>query len=331
MSFLSKNIEQVCDEIIGGNRKTLAKAITLIESNNNEHRKFANKILIKLNNKKNKNESIRIGITGIPGAGKSTFIESLGNYLLNNDDNKIAVLAIDPSSRISKGSILGDKTRMSKLSNNPNVFVRPTAASNFQGGIAKNTRESIFLCEAAGFNIIFIETVGVGQNEISVFEMVDFFLLLKIAGSGDELQGIKRGIIEMSDLIVINKTDGDNINKSIIAKNEFQMALKLFSKKESEWMPEVINCSSIENNGIIEIWDKISSYFKLTKANNYFYKNRIKQNKYWLREIINQSIIDNFYLNERVRKEYKNQLKKINENKVDVFEAYQKIILSQKT
>ena len=332
MSFLSKNIEQVCDEIIGGNRKTLAKAITLIESNNNEHRKFANKILSKLNNNKDKSESIRIGITGIPGAGKSTFIESLGSYLLNDDDdNKIAVLAIDPSSRISKGSILGDKTRMSKLSNNPNVFIRPTAASNFQGGIAKNTRESIFLCEAAGFNIIFIETVGVGQNEISVFEMVDFFLLLKIAGSGDELQGIKRGIIEMSDLIVINKTDGDNINKSIIAKNEFQMALKLFSKKESEWMPEVMNCSSIENNGIIEIWDKISSYFKLTKANNYFYKNRIKQNKYWLREIINQSIIDNFYLNERVRKEYKNQLKKINENKVDVFEAYQKIILSQKT
>ena len=145
MSFLSKNIEQVCDEIIGGNRKTLAKAITLIESNNNEHRKFANKILSKLNNTKNKNESIRIGITGIPGAGKSTFIESLGNYLLNDDDNKIAVLAIDPSSRISKGSILGDKTRMNKLSNNPNVFIRPTAASNFQGGIAKNTRESIFL------------------------------------------------------------------------------------------------------------------------------------------------------------------------------------------
>jgi LAO/AO transport system kinase len=331
LSFLSKNIEQVCDEIIGGNRKTLAKAITLIESNSNEHRKFANKILSKLNNKKDKSESIRIGITGIPGAGKSTFIESLGTYLLNDDDNKIAVLAIDPSSRISKGSILGDKTRMSKLSNNPNVFIRPTAASNFQGGIAKNTRESIFLCEAAGFNIIFIETVGVGQNEISVFEMVDFFLLLKIAGSGDELQGIKRGIIEMSDLIVINKTDGDNINKSIIAKNEFQMALKLFSKKESEWMPEVMNCSSIENNGIIEIWDKISNYFKLTMTNNYFYKNRIKQNKYWLREIINQSIIDNFYLNERVRKEYKNQLKKINENKVDVFEAYQKIILSQKT
>jgi len=330
LSFLSKNIEQVCNEIIDGNRKTLAKAITLIESNNSDHRKFANKLLNKLNTKKNKGESIRIGITGIPGAGKSTFIESLGNYLLN-DKNKIAVLAIDPSSRISKGSILGDKTRMSQLSNNPNVFIRPTAASNFQGGIAKNTRESIFLCEAAGFNIIFIETVGVGQNEISVFEMVDFFLLLKIAGSGDELQGIKRGIIEMSDLIIINKTDGDNKNKSIIAKNEFQMALKLFSKKESGWIPEVMNCSSIENNGIIEIWDKIASYFKLTKGNNYFYKNRIKQNKYWLREIINQSIINNFYKNEKVRSEYKNQLKKINENKVDVFEAYQKIILSQKS
>lgn len=330
MSFLSKNIEQVCNEIIDGNRKTLAKAITLIESNNSDHRKFANKLLNKLNAKKKKGESIRIGITGIPGAGKSTFIESLGNYLLN-DKNKIAVLAIDPSSRISKGSILGDKTRMSQLSNNPNVFIRPTATSNFQGGIAKNTRESIFLCEAAGFNIIFIETVGVGQNEISVFEMVDFFLLLKIAGSGDELQGIKRGIIEMSDLIIINKTDGDNTNNSIIAKNEFQMALKLFSKKESGWIPEVMNCSSIENKGIIEIWDKITSYFKLTKDNNFFYKNRVKQNKYWLKKIINQSIIDNFYQNERVRREYKNQVKKIEENKVDVFEAYQKIILSQKS
>lgn len=330
MSFLSKNIEQVCNEIIDGNRKTLAKAITLIESNNSDHRKFANKLLNKLNAKKNKGESIRIGITGIPGAGKSTFIESLGNYLLN-DKNKIAVLAIDPSSRISKGSILGDKTRMSQLSNNPNVFIRPTATSNFQGGIAKNTRESIFLCEAAGFNIIFIETVGVGQNEISVFEMVDFFLLLKIAGSGDELQGIKRGIIEMSDLIIINKTDGDNTNNSIIAKNEFQMALKLFSKKESGWIPEVMNCSSIENKGIIEIWDKITSYFKLTKDNNFFYKNRVKQNKYWLKKIINQSIIDNFYQNERVRREYKKQVKKIEENKVDVFEAYQKIILSQKS
>ena len=327
---MSKNIEKVCTEIIDGNRKTLAKAITLIESNNSEHRKFANKLLNKLNTKKNKGESVRIGITGIPGAGKSTFIESLGNYLLN-DKNKIAVLAIDPSSRISKGSILGDKTRMSQLSNNPNVFIRPTAASNFQGGIAQNTRESIFLCEAAGFNIIFIETVGVGQNEISVFEMVDFFLLLKIAGSGDELQGIKRGIIEMSDLIIINKTDGDNTNNSIIAKNEFQMALKLFSKKESGWIPEVMNCSSIENKGIIEIWDKITSYFKLTKDNNFFYKNRIKQNKYWLKKIINQSIIDNFYHNEKVRKEYKNQVKKIEENKVDVFEAYQKIILSQKS
>ena len=327
---MSKNIEKVCTEIIDGNRKTLAKAITLIESNNSEHRKFANKLLNKLNTKKNKGESVRIGITGIPGAGKSTFIESLGNYLLN-DKNKIAVLAIDPSSRISKGSILGDKTRMSQLSNNPNVFIRPTAASNFQGGIAQNTRESIFLCEAAGFNIIFIETVGVGQNEISVFEMVDFFLLLKIAGSGDELQGIKRGIIEMSDLIIINKTDGDNTNNSIIAKNEFQMALKLFSKKESGWIPEVMNCSSIENKGIIEIWDKINSYFKLTKDNNFFYKNRIKQNKYWLKKIINQSIIDNFYQNKEVRREYKNQVKKIEENKVDVFEAYQKIILSQKS
>ena len=326
---IKRNIDtkDICNKLSRGNITALSKAITLIESNNSNDRKLADKILTKL---KPENNSLRIGITGVPGAGKSTFIEAFGNYLTELN-KKIAVLTIDPSSIVTKGSILGDKTRMSKLSINKNVFIRPTPTSNYHGGVARNTRESIFLCESAGYDIILIETVGVGQNEISVSEMVDFFLLLKISGSGDELQGIKRGIIEMSDLIIINKTDGDNTNNSIIAKNEFQMALKLFSKKESGWIPEVMNCSSIENKGIIEIWDKITSYFKLTKDNNFFYKNRVKQNKYWLKKIINQSIIDNFYQNERVRREYKKQVKKIEENKVDVFEAYQKIILLQKS
>ena len=182
---------------------------------------------------------------------------------------KVAVLTIDPSSSISKGSILGDKTRMENLSQNKNVFIRPTPASNFQGGVAKNTRETIFLCESAGYDIIIVETVGVGQNEIGVSEMVDFFLLLKIAGSGDELQGIKRGIIEMSDLIAINKCDGENIQNSENSKNEFQLALKLFSKKNSEWIPKVLTCSSINGRGLEEIWKNIEDYAKLTKKNKW--------------------------------------------------------------
>ena len=226
------NYKDICKKLVNKDLTSLSKAITLIESNNKNDRLLANKILSELQNKNEKN-TLRIGVTGVPGAGKSTFIENFGSNLTDLG-KKVAVLTIDPSSTISKGSILGDKTRMEKLSQNKNVFIRPTAASNFQGGVAKNTRESIFLCESAGYDVIIVETVGVGQNEISVSEMVDFFLLLKIAGSGDELQGIKRGIIEMSDLIAINKCDGENIENSEKSKNEFQLALKLFPKKNSE-------------------------------------------------------------------------------------------------
>ena len=306
---------------------SLSKAITLIESNNKNDRLLANKILSELQNKNEKN-TLRIGVTGVPGAGKSTFIENFGSKLTDLG-KKVAVLTIDPSSTISKGSILGDKTRMEKLSQNKNVFIRPTAASNFQGGVAKNTRESIFLCESAGYDVIIVETVGVGQNEISVSEMVDFFLLLKIAGSGDELQGIKRGIIEMSDLIAINKCDGENIENSEKSKNEFQLALKLFPKKNSEWIPKVLTCSSVNGKGLEEIWKNIKSYQKLTKKNNYFLKNRINQNKFWLRQMINESIQRNFYENSTVKKELQKQLKKIEKCETSVFEATQAILASQ--
>ena len=321
------NYKDICEKLVNKDLTSLSKAITLIESNNKNDRLLANKILSELQNKNEKN-TLRIGVTGVPGAGKSTFIENFGSNLTDLG-KKVAVLTIDPSSTISKGSILGDKTRMEKLSQNKNVFIRPTAASNFQGGVAKNTRESIFLCESAGYDVIIVETVGVGQNEISVSEMVDFFLLLKIAGSGDELQGIKRGIIEMSDLIAINKCDGENIENSKKSKNEFQLALKLFPKKNSEWIPKVLTCSSVNGKGLEEIWKNIESYLELTKKNNYFFENRINQNKFWLRQIINESIQRNFYENSNVKKELHRQLKKIEKCKTSVFEATQAILASQ--
>ncbi|MBA4738880.1 MAG: methylmalonyl Co-A mutase-associated GTPase MeaB [Flavobacteriaceae bacterium] len=321
------NYKEICKKLVNKDLTSLSKAITLIESNNKNDRLLANKILSELQNKNEKN-TLRIGVTGVPGAGKSTFIENFGSNLTDLG-KKVAVLTIDPSSTISRGSILGDKTRMEKLSQNKNVFIRPTAASNFQGGVAKNTRESIFLCESAGYDIIIVETVGVGQNEISVSEMVDFFLLLKIAGSGDELQGIKRGIIEMSDLIAINKCDGENIENSEKSKNEFQLALKLFPKKNSEWIPKVLTCSSVNGKGLEEIWKNIKSYQELTKKNNYFFENRINQNKFWLRQIINESIQRNFYENSTVKKELQKQLKKLEKCETSVFEATQAILASQ--
>ena len=317
------NVKELCDKIVNGNVNALSRAITLIESNNFSDRAIANKIL--LNFKKSVNNSIRIGITGVPGVGKSTFIEALGNNL-TKIGKKIAILTIDPSSSISKGSILGDKTRMTSLSRSKNAFIRPTATSNFQGGVARNTKETIFLCENAGYEIIIIETVGVGQNEISVSEMVDFFLLLKISGAGDQLQGIKRGIIEMSDLIAINKSDGENINNALISKNEFEMALKLFPRKKSNWTPKVLTCSSINNNGIDEIWNTIKNYVKITKKNNFFYRNRIEQNKKWLIQIIDSSLRKSFYEKIKVKNKLERLIKKIESNKISIFEASQNIL-----
>ena len=320
-----RNIDpnEICDKIKKGNITALSKAITLSESNIESDKILSNKILSNL--KLDKKDTIRIGITGVPGAGKSTFIESFGNYL-SHLGIKLAVLTIDPSSRSTKGSILGDKTRMETLSAKKNVFIRPSPASNFQGGVGKNTPETIFLCESAGYEVILIETVGVGQNEISVADMVDFFLLLKIAGSGDELQGIKRGIIEMSDLIVINKCDGDNIEESIKAKNEFKLALQLFPNKKSNWKPEVITCSSINNEGLDNIWSSINQYIDLTKKNNYFFENRIKQSKSNLLKVIDESLRMSFFKRKSVNNKLEKLIQQIEDQEISVFEASQKII-----
>ena len=320
-----RNIDpiEICEKIKKGNITALSKAITLSESNVKSDKTLSSKILSNL--KINKRNTIRIGITGVPGAGKSTFIESFGNYL-SSLGIKLAVLTIDPSSRSTKGSILGDKTRMETLSAKKNVFIRPSPASNYQGGVGKNTPESIFLCESAGYEVILIETVGVGQNEISVADMVDFFLLLKITGSGDELQGIKRGIIEMSDLIVINKCDGDNIEESIKAKNEFKLALQLFPRKKSNWKPKVLTCSSIKNDGLDNIWNSINEYVALTKKNNYFFENRVNQNKSNLLKVIDESLRISFFNNKSVNIKLEKLIKQIEDQKISVFEASQKIL-----
>ena len=273
-------VEEFTEGIIAGNRVILAKAITLIESQKNEDQEVAKLLLEKI--LPFTGNSIRVGITGAPGVGKSTFIEAFGNHLTENG-KKIAVLAIDPSSTKSKGSILGDKTRMENLSKNPNAFIRPTPAGDILGGVANNTREAMMLCEAAGFNVVIVETVGVGQSEVTVRSMVDFFLLLMLAGAGDELQGIKKGIMEMADAIVITKADAENITQATRAKNEYQNALHLFEAALSGWIPKVTTSSAITNSGIDEVWSMIKTYQEKTLTNGYLNKNREEQDVEWFR------------------------------------------------
>jgi LAO/AO transport system kinase len=317
------NQKNLINNILNGDTASLSRAITLIESKKNSDRKLANNILKECLSK-NKKTSIRIGITGVPGVGKSTFIEALGTYL-SKLEKKVAVLAVDPSSSITRGSILGDKTRMKNLVKDPSVYIRPSPAGNELGGVSNKTRESIILCESAGYDIILIETVGVGQSETSVYEMVDYFLLLKLAGAGDELQGIKRGIIEMADSIIINKSDGDNISAANQAQSEFSLALSLYPVKLSKWKPKVTTCSSIDNNGIEEIWKDISDYFKLTKKNGYFLKNRNNQKKNWLMQTINNRIQDDFYNDSKTVIEIDNQIELLKKNKTTVLAAAEKI------
>lgn len=278
--------------IRSGNRTILSKAITLVESSLPKHQAIAQEVIEDC--LPYAGNSIRIGITGVPGVGKSTFIEALGSYL-TKQGHKLAVLAIDPSSEKTKGSILGDKTRMEKLATDPNAFIRPSPSAGSLGGVARKTKEIIILCEAAGFDTIIVETVGVGQSETAVHSMVDFFLLLMLAGAGDELQGIKRGIMEMADALVINKADGDNIQKAEMARQEYLNALHLFPPAESGWFPTVNTCSSLNNTGIIEVWDVILKYREMTMANGYFMKRRQEQELKIFFESIGERLKSNFY------------------------------------
>lgn len=324
-----KSTKTIVTAILKGNITALSQAITLVESKNPKHLLQANAIIKAC--LPYANTSVRIGITGVPGVGKSTFIESFGTYL-TGIEKKVAVLAVDPSSSLTKGSILGDKTRMEDLVKNENAFIRPSPSGTSLGGVARKTRETIILCEAAGFNTIIIETVGVGQSETAVHSMVDFFLLLKLAGAGDELQGIKRGIIEMADAIAINKADGDNIKSAKLAKVEFNRALHLYPKKISEWQPKVTTCSAVNNDGIDSIWSVISEYFILTKSSSYFENKRNEQNKFWLLQTIEDQLKTDFFNNIEIKKELKKQLKLIEENKTTPFAAAEYLLdLASKT
>jgi len=324
-NYLENSLHKISEEALTylakikeGNMPFLSKAITLIESNHTKHLALSQQII--KNCLPYAGNSLRIGITGVPGVGKSTFIEVFGN-LLTTKGKKVAVLAIDPSSSIHNGSILGDKTRMETLVQNPHVYIRPSASGGNLGGVAKKTRETIILCEAAGFDIILVETVGVGQSEITLHSMVDFFLLLQLANAGDELQGIKRGIMEMCDAVVINKADGDNKKAAQIAQQNFINALHLYTEKNNQWQPKVLTCSAIENTGIEEIWQMLDSFTQLTNSNNSFILKRQNQEQFWLFETLNNALKDRFYNNPKVKKALKEQLALINQKKTTPYEV----------
>ena len=288
---------EIVEGILRGDITMLSRAVTLVESMASEHQVLAQEVIEKC--LPHSGNSRRIGITGVPGAGKSTSSDVFGLHVLK-DGGKLAVLAIDPSSERTKGSILGDKTRMERLAVHPNAFVRPSPSAGSLGGVARKTRETIVLCEAAGFNNIFVETVGVGQSETAVHSMVDFFLLLQLAGTGDELQGIKRGIMEMADGIVINKADGDNIHRAQLAQAQFRSALHLFPPTASGWQPEVLTYSGYYELGIAEVWDMIDRYFAFVTENGYFTQRRLQQARYWMYETIDEQLRRHFYDNPQV-------------------------------
>lgn len=285
---------ELVEGILKGDVTMLSRAVTLVESLSPSHQAVAQEVIEKC--LPYSGNSRRIGITGVPGAGKSTSIDVFGLHVLK-DGGKLAVLAIDPSSERTKGSILGDKTRMEKLAVHPNAFIRPSPSAGSLGGVARKTRETIVLCEAAGFNNIFVETVGVGQSETAVHSMVDFFLLIQLAGTGDELQGIKRGIMEMADGIVINKADGDNIQRARLAQAQFRSALQLFPPTASGWQPEVLTYSGYFELGIPEVWDMIDRYFEFVTASGYFDLKRRQQARYWMLETIDEQLRSHFYNN----------------------------------
>ena len=315
--------EEYINGVLRGDRVILSRAITIIESNLESDKKLAKQIV--QNILPHSGNSIRIGITGVPGVGKSTFIETFGKHLIN-EGFKVAILSIDPSSQRSKGSILGDKTRMEELAKLEEAYIRPSASGDTLGGVANKTGETMLLCEAAGYNVILIETVGVGQSETAVHGMTDFFLLLMLSGAGDELQGIKKGIMEMADMVVINKADGDNIRKSEIAKLQYQNALHIFPQSESGWSPVVSTASAIKNIGISNVWDEISTYKKLVLENGYFKKNRTHQQIQWMYNNINEELKHLFYGSENIANRLSILEKEIISSKTSPVKAAQQII-----
>jgi len=319
------SVDDYVNGILSGNRVILSRAITLVESSHPDHQTTAQAVIERC--LPHSGKSIRIGITGVPGAGKSTFIEALGVMLVNKG-HKLAVLAVDPSSERSKGSILGDKTRMEELSGMDNAFIRPSPSAGSLGGVARKTRETIILCEAAGFDITFVETVGVGQSETAVHGMVDFFLLIQLANTGDELQGIKRGIMEMADAIAINKADGDNLQKAKVARTQFSNALHLFPPTESGWTPPVETCSAYTKDGIENIWSIVQNYISHTQSNGYFEHKRREQSRRILSETIDETLLTRFYHNPEIKQRLKIAMDEVLKGRISPYVAAQELLIS---
>ena len=311
--------ERYIDGVLAGDRKMLARAITLIKSSRADDAELAQQILEAC--LPHTGNSIRLGITGVPGAGKSTLIDALGMHLIREHGQKVAVLAIDPSSEVSGGSILRDKTRMNALSQNENAFIRPSASRGALGGVAQRTREGMLLCEAAGFQRIIVETIGTGQSETAVHSMVDFFLLLMISGAGDELQGMKRGVMEMADAVVINKANGDNRNKAERTRAEFQNALHYFPPPPTGWTPCSLTCSALTGEGIRELWNCVCEHTELLKSNQWFERIRRDQLKKWMYEVIERGLVRNFRNHPLVKQKLAELEREVTEGRVTSFRA----------
>lgn len=312
------SVSAIVDALLSGDRVILGRAISLVESQHVQDQKKAQQIIEAC--LPHAGKSLRIGLTGTPGVGKSTFVDSFGQEILK-EGHRLAVLAVDPSSQLSKGSILGDKTRMEQLSVHPKVFVRPSPAGDSLGGVARKTRESILLCEAAGFDVVIVETVGVGQSETAVHSMVDFFLLLLLPNAGDELQGIKRGVMEMADLIAINKADGANIAAAKLAKKQCRNGLHLFPPKHSEWIATAEICSALEGRGLDKIWQHIGAYQRQTKLNGYFEEHRRQQARYWLEESIGEQLKALFLTHPAVRAQFETIQQQVLSGQMSPFSA----------
>jgi LAO/AO transport system kinase len=317
------NLDEWKDAILNGDYVALSRAITLVESTKTEHIEKASELVSACLSQGVK--SRRIGITGVPGVGKSTFIEAIGTRFTENG-HKVAVLAVDPSSGVSRGSILGDKTRMDKLAANPNAFIRPTPSSGSLGGVARKTRESIILCEAAGFDIILIETVGVGQSEITVHSMADMFVLLVLATAGDELQGIKRGVMEMADVVIINKDDGENASYTKIAKATYHQALHLFPAKESGWTVPALSCSALNEIGLDEILATTDSYFNHIQLNGFLENQRANQNEFWLKQAISEELNYRFHSDKSTKKRLNDLSEKVKRGEISPFAAAKNLL-----
>lgn len=311
-------VDEYVDGILNFNLTVFSQAITLVESSLPAHQEVAQEIIARC--LPHSGKSVRLGITGVPGAGKSTFIEALGVYL-SNLGHRLAVLAIDPSSTRTKGSILGDKTRMEQLSVHPNAFIRPSPSAGSLGGVARKTREIIVLCEAAGFDTIFVETVGVGQSETAVHSMVDFFLLVMIAGAGDELQGIKRGIMEMADAITVNKADGDNKHRAQVARTQLKSALHFFPLPESGWKPQALTCSALTGEGIPEVWKTIQDYVEFTKLNGYFKHKRQEQSRQIMIDSIDARLHEHFYQHKEIAAQLREVESRLTKEKITPYQA----------